>query len=145
MKHLSTGFAFLAAALLSASLAAHHGDAGRYEETITSVTGTVVALQLINPHSRIIFDVEDENGQVVRWQAEVSSANGLARIGWNQSTLRPGDRITLFGRVVKSGAPYINLSENARLIRTETCEELYRSGITFGTPPDYPAPSCDGP
>jgi len=44
---------------------------------------------------------------------------------------------------VKSGAPYINLSENARLLRTETCEELYRSGMVFGTPPDYPAPTCE--
>ncbi len=143
MKRELTGFIFLAANVLSGSLAAHHGDAGRYEENITSVSGTVVALQLINPHSTIIFDVEDENGRVVRWQAEVSSANGLARIGWNKDTLKPGDRITLFGRRVKSGAPYINLSENARLIRTDTCEELYRTGMTFGTPPDYPAPTCE--
>ena len=129
--------------LISVPAFAHHGDAGRYEETITSVSGTVVALQIVNPHSRIILDVEDDAGQVVRWQAEVSSANGLAQIGWNQDTLKPGDKITLFGRVVKSGAPYINLGERARLIRTDTCEELYRSGVTFGEPPDYPAPTCE--
>jgi len=117
----------------------HHGDAGRYEETITRVSGTVVALQVINPHSRIIFDVEDEGGEVVRWQAEIQSANRLAQMGWNQATLKPGDQITLFGRLVRSGAPYINLSERALLIRTDTCEELYRST----TPPDYPAPTCE--
>ena len=122
---------------------AHHGDAGRYEDTITELSGTVVALQLINPHANIIVDVEGEGGQVVRWQAEVSSANGLSRIGWTRETLKSGDKITLFGRVVKSGAPHINLSENARLVRTETCEELYRSGMVFGDPPDYPAPTCD--
>ena len=60
----------------------HHGDAGRYQETITTLSGTVVALQIINPHSRLILDVEDENGQAVRWQAEFSNATGLARIGW---------------------------------------------------------------
>ena len=121
---------------------AHHGDAGRYEDAITMLSGTVVALQLINPHANIIIDVQDENDQVVRWQAEVSSANGLARIGWTRDTLKPGDKITLFGRVVKSGAPHINLSENARLVRTDTCEEIYRSGMIFGDPPDYPAPTC---
>jgi len=125
--------------LISVPVFAHHGDAGRYEEATTSVSGTVVALQIVNPHSRIIFDVEDETGRVVRWQAEVSSASGLTQIGWTQDTLKPGDRITLFGRVVKSGAPYINLGERAMLIRTDTCEELYRSR----TPPDYPAPTCE--
>jgi hypothetical protein len=45
--------------------------------------------------------------------------------------------------VLKSGAPYINLSERARLTRTDTCEELYYSGMIFGEPPDYPAPTCD--
>ncbi len=98
-----------------------------------------MALQLVNPHSSIIFDVEDENGQVVRWQAEVSSVNRLAQMGWNQGTLKPGDKITLFGRRVKSGAPYINLSERSRLIRTDTCEELYRSN----SPPEGAALECE--
>ncbi len=107
------------------------------------LSGTVVTLLLINPHASIILDVEGDNGQVERWQAEVSSANGLARIGWTRETLKPGDRITMSGRVVKSGAPFINLSENARLVRTDTCEEIYRSGMNFGDPPDYPPLICE--
>lgn len=123
---------------------AHHGDAGRYEEAITVLSGTVVALQLINPHSLIIFDVvDDATGQTVRWQAEVSNANGLARIGWTKETLKPGDEIMMSGRVVKSGAPYINLSERSRLLRADSCEVLYESGMIFGERPDYPPPSCD--
>ena len=122
---------------------AHHGDAGRYEDAITTLSGTVVALQLINPHSIIIVDVEDESGKSVRWQVEVSNATGLARIGWTRETLKPGDKITMSGRAVKSGAPYINLSENSRIVRTETCEEIFHSGMGFGEAPDYPAPTCD--
>ena len=134
--------AVAAAPVLGAS--AHHGDAGRYEEGITTLSGTVVALQLINPHSLIIVDIIDEaTGQTVRWQAEISNANGLARIGWNKETLKPGDGITMSGRVLKSGAPYINLSERSRLTRTDTCEELYYSGMIFGEPPDYPPPTCE--
>jgi len=129
-------------ALCCLSAAAHHGDAGRYEETITTLTGTVVALQLINPHSRLILDVVDGDGQSVRWQAEFSNAAGLARIGWTTDTLRPGDAVTISGRRVRSGAPYINLSERARIFKLQTCEEVYRSGMIFGTPPDYPAPDC---
>ena len=121
---------------------AHHGDAGRYEETITTLSGTVVALQIINPHSKLIVDVEDENGQVVRWQAEFSNATGLARIGWTTETLRLGDAVTLSGRRVRSGAPYINLSERSRILKLETCEVVYASGMIFGDPPDYPVPNC---
>lgn len=138
---------FLAAAIALIPLPktlAHHGDAGRYDETITTLSGTVVALQLINPHSLLIFDVVDAaTGQSVRWQAEISNANGLARIGWTRDTLKPGDLVTMSGRVLKSGAPYINLSERSRLTRTDTCEEIYYSGMIFGEPPDYPAPTCD--
>jgi hypothetical protein len=78
-------FAALLSCILAAPLSgawAHHGDAGRYEEAITTLSGTVVALQLINPHSLIIVDVDDpQTGKPVRWQVEISNANGLARIG----------------------------------------------------------------
>ena len=129
--------------LLCVGARAHHGDAGRYEETITRISGTVVALQLINPHSIIIVDVPDESGQTVRWQVEVSNATGLSRLGWTRETLKPGDPVTMAGRAVKSGAPYINLSENARLARGDTCEELFHSGLGSGREPDYPPLNCD--
>jgi hypothetical protein len=121
---------------------AHHGDAGRYDETITTLTGTVIVLQLINPHSLLILDVEDQDGNMVRWQAEFSNAASLARIGWTTETLKPDDAVVVAGRRVKSGAPYINLSERARIFKLETCEDIYRSGMIFGEAPDYPAPAC---
>lgn len=33
----------------------HHGDAGRYTETVTTVIGAVVEFQFINPHSMLII------------------------------------------------------------------------------------------
>ena len=129
MKVISIAVCGVVAGLLQTSDAvfAHHGDAGRYEETISSLSGTVVALQLINPHSTIILDVPDANTGMVRWQAELSGVNNLSRSGWTRDTLKPGDKITVSGRVVKSGAPFINLSERARIVRTETCEQIYQS------------------
>ena len=106
---------------------AHHGDAGRFEETITTLSGTVVALQLVNPHSTIILDIPDENGDPVRWQAELTGVNNLSRSGWTRDTLKAGDRIIISGRLLKSGAPHINLSENARVVRADTCEEIHRT------------------
>ena len=42
---------------LSGAALAHHGDAGRYIEEVVTITGKVVELQLVNPHSIVVFDV----------------------------------------------------------------------------------------
>ena len=107
---------------------AHHGDAGRYEEEVTVMTGTVVALLFVNPHSRLIVDVTDESGVTVRWQAEFGNPNRMNReFGWHRNTLTPGDKVTLTGRLSKSGAPYINLTEHAQVVMTETGKQIFRS------------------
>ena len=106
---------------------AHHGDAGRYNETVITLTGTVVAFQMINPHSIVIVDVEDEAGEIVTWQVEGFSANALANRGWTRDTLKPGDQITMTGRPLLSGAPFLNVNEQARVVLTETGEEILRS------------------
>ena len=128
MKFRLMGFTASAVALFAAPLMAHHGDAGRYQDEVTTVTGTVVVLQLVNPHSSIIFEVEDDEGNVVRWQAEVGSPGQLAaNFGWDRNTVVPGIELQFTGRVVKSGAPYINLNERARIVLVDTCEEIYHS------------------
>jgi len=136
---------FLVAALLagvSATTVAHHGDAGRFEEYTITLTGTVVALQLINPHSTMVVDVQGDAGQTVRWQAEFTGGANLARqFGWTRETLKPGDQITMTGRPLKSGQPYINLSERSRILRTETCEEIYRTSSEPDGPPE--GPNCN--
>jgi len=127
----------IASSLLLAAvpLSAHHGDAGRYEENVTVLTGTVVEVQLVDPHSIIVLDVPDEKGQTVRWQAELGGRNALAKnFGWNKSTLKFGDKLTITGRRVKSGAPYINLTEKANVVLTDSGKEIFRT-------PNYEPPA----
>jgi hypothetical protein len=112
---------------------AHHGDAGRYEDNLTILKGTVVEMQLITPHSIVVVDVMDEDGKVVRWQAEMGGRNGMIKdFGWNKDTLKPGDKITLTGRRVKSGAPYMNLTDRANIVMTDTGKEIFRTP-NYGT------------
>ena len=118
--------------MTSASLA-HHGDAGRYEDAVMTVTGTVVTLQMINPHSHIILDVVD-GGKTVRWQAELGSPQVLIKqFGWTPSTIKSGMRLTLIGRRLKGGAPYLNLTERANIVMADTGKEIYRTE-NFGKP-----------
>lgn len=113
--------------LLAAGVAAHHGDAGRYEDKLVVMTGTVLELQWIDPHAIIVFDAANDQGKQVRWQAELGGRTGLARSGWTATTLKRGDKITITGRRVKSGAPYINLTERANVVLTDTGKELFRT------------------
>ncbi|HZJ33275.1 MAG TPA: DUF6152 family protein [Vicinamibacterales bacterium] len=107
----------------SAALQAHHGDAGRYDEDVISVTGTVVAVQMVNPHSHIIFDVV-EKGKTVRWNAELGQPQQLIKqFGWTPQTIKVGMKLTMIGRQLKGHAPFINLTERANIVMTDTGKE----------------------
>jgi len=81
----------------------------------------------MNPHSITLVDVTAESGEVVTWQVEGLSANALVNRGWTKETIKPGDRITMTGRPLLSGAPFMNVNEKARIILTDTGEEIARS------------------
>jgi Family of unknown function (DUF6152) len=137
MKKSFLGIAVLTAAsiVLSGTAWAHHGDAGRYNEEAITVSGTVVELVMVNPHAQIIFDAE-KDGKTTRWTAELGGPQQLAKqFGWTTATAKPGSKITLTGRQVKSGAPYLNLTERANIVLTDTGKEIYRTA-NYGQPPE---------
>ena len=114
--------------LLSAPLFAHHGFAGRYDEDHpVTVSGTVVELQFQNPHSFIIFENKDASGKDVRWQAELGSANLLAREGWTRTMLKAGDRITIIGPQNKNGSADLNLSHESKITMADSGKVIHNS------------------
>jgi hypothetical protein len=131
---------FLGIVVFAGTLRAHHGDAGRYIEDVITVSGTVVELQMTNPHAHIVFDVTAD-GKTTRWQAELGGPQQLIRnFGWTPNTVKPGTKITVTGRRLKSGAPYINLTERARVI-TDEGKEIWKTA-NYGQP--TPPPSEGG-
>ena len=109
------------------SLTAHHGDAGRYDEEVITVTGTVVAVQMVNPHSHIIFDVV-QGGKTVRWNAELGQPQQLIKqFGWTPQTIKVGMKLTMIGRQLKGKAPFINLTERSNIVMADTGKEIYRT------------------
>jgi hypothetical protein len=122
----------LAATLVPGLAWAHHGDAGRYNEDTVTLKGTVVQLVMVNPHALIIFDVPDATGKTTRWTAELGGPQQLIKqFGWSPSTVKGGMNITLIGRVVKSGDPYMNLTERSQITLTDSGKEIYRTA-NFG-------------
>ena len=121
--------------LVAGSAQAHHGDANRYNEQTITVSGTVVEVQMVNPHAHIVFDVTDAGGKTTRWQAELGGPQQLMRqFGWTPQTIKTGMKITLIGRQLKSGAPYLNLTERSQIVLADTGKEIYRTE-NFGQAP----------
>ena len=114
---------------VAGTVLAHHGYADRYDqEDPVILDAVVVELQLINPHSLIVFNVRDEDGKVVRWNGHLGSATNLRnQEGWTKDTLKPGDRITIQGLPATNGAPDLLLARASRITRTDTGEEIKNS------------------
>lgn len=104
-------FLWLAASmfLAPAIVVAHHNAASHYllDQKIT-VKGVVTQFRLINPHARIYFDVEDDNGEVQKWLGEGNASSVLRRRGWTDDHLKPGDVITISGSPARDGGHKID-------------------------------------
>jgi hypothetical protein len=101
---------FLAAALLmvSASVFAHHGTGVAYQpDKSITLQGVVTDWIWSNPHCGLLFDVTDEQGNVVHWGAELGNPHLLSRAGFSKEIVKQGDKITVVGHPSKSGAPRI--------------------------------------
>jgi hypothetical protein len=101
----------LAATLAPALAAAHHSTAIYDSENPIELSGTVVEWQFVNPHVFIVLEVADAaTGEKKVWNLEGGNTAGLFRRGWTPSTLKPGDKIMLTVRPLRSGAPGGNYS-----------------------------------
>jgi hypothetical protein len=90
---------------VSGPLLAHHGNVA-YENKLSEFKqATVTKFAWANPHSLIEFDVKDAKGTVIHWTAETASPEALKLIGWNKSSLTPGDVIDVFMYTAKTGLP----------------------------------------
>jgi len=70
---------------------------------LTSLVKTIVLRDAIvtrfmwaNPHTMVLFDVKDDKGNIVHWAGEAGSAESIRLLGWNKTTLQPGDVITVY-------------------------------------------------
>ena len=103
----SSGFLAVVPALtlISAGTAlAHHSRAIYDIENPVELMGTVVEWQFTNPHCIIVLETIDANGESTVWSLEGSNTAGLFRRGWTPNTLKPGDKITVTARPLRSGA-----------------------------------------
>ena len=103
--------ALFAAALVATRAGAHHSTAIYDSENPIELAGTVVEWQFVNPPVFIVLEVADTaTGEKKVWSVEGSNTAGLFRRGWTPNTLKPGDKIIVTVRPLRSGAAGGNYS-----------------------------------
>jgi hypothetical protein len=85
---------------------AHHGNtAYDTSKVVILKDATVTKFVWSNPHSFVMFDATDSNGNVLHWAAEAGSPSSLSLLGWSRRVVDPGDKITVYLFQSKTGNP----------------------------------------
>jgi hypothetical protein len=106
MRNKIAGILIAALGLLmhTAPLAAHHGTAS-FDDKVITLRGTVTEWVWSNPHCFLKFDVKDESGNVKNWAVETQNPTSMSQLGWERTSFKPGDAVTVTLQAVKNGAP----------------------------------------
>jgi hypothetical protein len=105
MRKALLGWSAALALAAAAPVLAHHSPAAFEAQKTITLTGTVKEFRWQNPHTWIEVLVPDERGRDVLWNFELTSPTYLIRAGWKSNTLKPGDKVTISGRPLRSGEP----------------------------------------
>ena len=88
----------LALLLVASATSAHHGSTSQFDQSKTlEVSGIVVKIRFVNPHSYVYFDVTTDSGEVQNWRCEMRAATALKRSGWSADMFTAGTRIYIEG------------------------------------------------
>lgn len=115
MKYCAAAIGFLATALATGVVNAHHSAAAAFTTNIIEVEGTVTEFNFTNPHIDVFFDVIGEDGEVTQWSASGSAANLMRRRGWTAETIQPGQYLRFSGREARNEVPMVLLGTIAEL------------------------------
>ena len=93
----------LAPILAVVPAAAHHSYTMFDMQKTVALDASVVRFKWQNPHSFIEADVA-VNGGTERWAIEMTAPANLVQEGWKRSSLKAGDKVTIWVHPLRSGA-----------------------------------------
>lgn len=87
------------------SALSHHSFYAEFDPNKNvTLEGTVKEMRWQNPHSWLVINVENDEGEAEEWMIEGGSPNVMMRNGWTRDTLPPGTRIKVEGFGAKDGS-----------------------------------------
>ena len=88
---------------------AHHAFAAEFDANApVEMTGTVVRMEWVNPHTWIHIDVAQPDGTAERWMIEGGPPTSLLRRGFTKRSLLAGTEIFVEGFQAKDGSNKAN-------------------------------------
>jgi len=85
------------------SLFAHHSHSMFDANAEITLNGKVVGLRYANPHIRMLLEVENESGQMERWDIEMSTIVNMRARGVIKETLAVGNEIVITINPLRDG------------------------------------------
>lgn len=105
MKTLAIACACALGVWMAGSAYGHHSGAGFERDKSVTLEGTVKQFKWANPHSWIEIEVPNAQGGSATWNVEMTAPAQLVRAGWKSTTLKPGDKVSIVARPLRSGDP----------------------------------------
>jgi uncharacterized protein DUF6152 len=82
---------------------AHHGAAAYQDKVLVLKEATITKFVWANPHTILLFDVKDEQGNISHWAGEAGSPSAIGLLGWTKNSVKAGDVVTVYIFPAKSG------------------------------------------
>ncbi|HTT06552.1 MAG TPA: DUF6152 family protein [Steroidobacteraceae bacterium] len=94
----------MAAVLMTPAALAHHSFAMFDRSQTTTISGTVKAFELLNPHGWLRVMVADAQGRQNEWSLELGGVGQQARAGWTANVVHPGDQVMVRLHPLRDGS-----------------------------------------
>ncbi len=124
---------------------AHHAFSSEFDaDKPFTVTGTVVKVEWVNPHSWIHIDVTEDDGSVTSWMMEGGTPNALLRRGITRTVLTVGSEVVVRGYQSKDPDCDPKCRGSGRDITFTNGERLFMGSSGTGAPRDGTDPTEGG-
>ena len=120
-------------AAAGAQAVAHHAFAAEFDASApVEMTGTVVRMEWVNPHTWIHIDVAQPDGTAERWMIEGGPPTSLLRRGFTKRSLLAGTEVFVEGFQAKDGSN----KANGRDVTFADGSKLFLGSSGTGAPRD---------
>lgn len=103
MNRVMTAAAFALTAVVAAPAAAHHSYAMFDRTKVITKPAVVRIWAFTNPHATLWVYINDAAGKPQLWALEAPGPGELIRAGWDKSSVKPGDKITVSLNPLRNG------------------------------------------
>ena len=110
MQRIVKILALVSVIVSGTSALAHHSFQATFKsDAKIHVEGVVTRFSFRNPHIIVYLDGTNEYGSVTQWMSEGGAATLMRRAGWDRNTLKPGDRVRVYGDSTHDGSPMVSI------------------------------------